>query len=830
MSSRSSRRRCSARVSIGALTALLAAGMLPPRAGARTSTAADSTAADDGPQLPEVIVTAQKRAQDTKDVPVSVGVVDADTLADLHVDSTEDVTRLIPGISFAHASVGAANGPGQDVLSIRGISSTVGNPTVGTYIDEVPIITITGYEGSPEPMLVDIDRIEVLRGPQGTLYGASSEGGTIRFITVQPDSHALGGSFGQELSGTDHGGFNYDSTGVINLPVVEDKFALRLSAKFGSDSGYIDRYALEGSLADGTAYPGALLQSGVNSDQKLAVDVKGLWTVADGFTVTPAILFQRYDLSDTNAFMPSLGYYNEFNQVRASDSDAMTVPSLTVRKSLGFADLTSVTGYVRRSITRWGDGTELNTTPISQYVLDPLAQAGEEPYASHLTENDDILGNVPSVVLFDDHFNTWSQELRLSSPAEAGRINWVGGIFVTDQQWEHYDYETAPGYGAAFQDIYGYSIEDDPVLNPTVGTASYNPDFWANDLVWVVHDHNDVKQYAVFGQADIDVTSSLHVGLGERYVRATENFTEIGAGYYDFGNAGVAANGGFGTPYSQSANFTANTPKGTVTLDLSPDTSVYASAGKGFRLGGATTPNYNLLCEQGAKQLGYADGILPSSYQPDELWSYELGAKTLTWNKTLSINTDVYYIRWSNLQQNVIIPVCGGSFNSNVGDAVAFGGELEVRYRPGFLSGLQLSVNLGGEHAYITSAAASAPAQDGQDVLYTPEYTATAVADYSFRITDALEGFVRGDFEQTGKSYGSFLVSTAEAPNPTYINPAYHVVNLALGVSFSRYELSLFAKNLLNDQTILQSPVVNTVTMGYTLRPLTAGIALRAKF
>ncbi|HTV76730.1 MAG TPA: TonB-dependent receptor [Steroidobacteraceae bacterium] len=775
-------------------------------------------------------MTAQKRTQDTKDVPVSIGVVDSATLQDMHVTGMEDVTRLTPGISFAHASVGAANGPGQDVMSIRGVSSTVGNPTVGTYIDEVPVITITGYEGSPEPMLVDIDRIEVLRGPQGTLYGASSEGGTVRFITGTPDSHTLSGMVQQQLGATDHGGFNSDTSGVINLPVVPDSFALRLSAKYGSDSGYINHYALEGSLADGTATAGPLLQSGVNSDEKVAFSLKGLWTVADGFTVTPAVLFQRYNLSDTNAFMPALGYYNEYNQVRSSDNDNMLLPSLTINKSLQFADLTSVTSYLRRNVTRWGDGTELNTTPVSQFTLDPAGESGLEPYASHLAANDDILGNIPSPVLFDDHFNTWSQELRLSSPAGAGRIKWVGGVFLTDQEWNHYDYETAPGYGAAFQDIYGYSIEDDPLLNPTVGTANYNPDFWRNDLIWVVDDHNDVQQYAAFGQIDVDVTSRLHVGLGERYVMATERFTEIGAGYYDFGNAGVGANGAFGTPYRQKADFSANTPKATVRFDLSDDTSVYATAGKGFRLGGATTPNYNTLCEQGAKELGYSSGILPSSYQPDQLWSYELGAKTLTWNRTLSVNADMYYIRWTNLQQNVIIPVCGGSFNSNVGDALAVGGELEIRYLPSFVPGLQLSVNVGGEHAYITSAEASSPAQEGQDVLYTPEYTATAVAEYGFPITALAQGFLRGDFEQTGKSYGSFLIPTPEAPNPSYINPSYHVVNLSLGVNFDRYQLSLFAKNLLDDRTILQSPQVNTVTLGYTLRPLTAGIELKASF
>jgi len=811
-----------------AISALLITGIAP--LGAVADTAAESTTTAEDAQLPEVIVTAEKRTQDTKDVPVSIGVIDSAMLEDLHVESIEDVTRLTPGISFAHASVGAANGPGQDVLSIRGVTSTVGNPTVGTYIDEVPVITITGYEGSPEPMLVDIDRIEVLRGPQGTLYGASSEGGTVRFITGTPDSHNFSGMFDQQLGGTVHGGFNTDSSGVINLPVVEDVFALRVSAKFSSDSGYIDRYALDGSLAAGTATTGALLQSGVNSDQKVAVNVKGLWNVSDGFTVTPAILFQRYNLSDTNAFLPALGFYNEYNQVRSSDADDMLLPSLTIQKTLGFADLTSVTSYLRRNIVRWGDGTLLNTTPISQYTLDPPGLAGQEPYASHLAQNDDILGNIPSPVLFNDHFNTWSQELRLSSPADAGRIKWVGGVFITDQEWNHYDYETAPGYSAAFQNIYGYSIDDDPLLNPTVGTPDFNPNFWRNDLVWVVDDHNDVQQYAAFGQIDVDVTQQLHVGLGERYVRATERFTEIGAGYYDFGNAGVGANGEFGTPYEQKADFSANTPKATITYDVSADTSVYASAGKGFRLGGATTPNYNTLCEMGAKELGYSDGVLPSVYQPDQLWSYELGLKTLTWNKTLSVNADVYEIRWTNLQQNVIIPVCGGSFNSNVGDATAVGGELEVRYLPTFVPGLQLTVNAGAEHAYITSAEASSPAREGQDVLFAPEYTATAVADYGFRITDTMRGFVRGDFEQTGKSYGSFLVPTVATPNPSYLNPAYHVVNLAMGVKYDRYELSLFAKNLLDDRTVLQSPQVNTVTLGYTLRPLTVGVELRANF
>src|SRR5450631_2201683 len=209
-------------------------------------------AADEDTTLAEVVVTANKRAQDTKDVPVSIGVVDSQEILDLHIEDAEDISRIVPGVSFAAHNNGP-NGPGQDNLTIRGVSSTVGNPTVSTYIDEVPIITITGFEGTASPRLLDIERIEVLRGPQGTLYGASSEGGTIRYITNQPDSHGFSGSFRQEVSFTEHGGVNFDDRGTLNIPVIEDVFALRVSAEFGQDSGYIDHYALAGSLAAGTA-------------------------------------------------------------------------------------------------------------------------------------------------------------------------------------------------------------------------------------------------------------------------------------------------------------------------------------------------------------------------------------------------------------------------------------------------------------------------------------------------------------------------------------------------------------------------------------------------
>jgi outer membrane receptor protein involved in Fe transport len=784
-----------------------------------TAFAAATTAADEDSTLAEIVVTANKRAQDTKDVPVSIGVVEAQDILNLHIEDAEDISRIVPGVSFAAHNNGP-NGPGQDNITIRGVSSTVGNPTVGTYIDEVPILTVTGFEGTASPRLLDIDRIEVLRGPQGTLYGASSEGGTIRYITNQPDSHSFSGSFRQEVSYTEHGGVNYDDRGVLNIPVVEDVFAVRVSAEFGQDSGYINHYALDGSLAAGTATAGALLDRGVNSDTNYAINVKGLWTISEDFTVTPALLYQHMSLDDTGTFMPALGLYKEFNQVPAFDHDDLFVPSLTVKKGLGFADLTSVTSYVGRRVLRQADGTYYNSEPIA---ADTLNGAGVPPYSDHIAENNNIIGNLASPVDFTDHFNTWTQELRLSSPADQQRIHWVGGVFASDQEWSHLDYETIPGISAAFQNIYGYNINADPVLNPTIGTPSYNPHEWANDLVYTVDDHNNVTQYAVFGQIDFDVTSKLHVGVGDRYVKAKESLTEFGAGYFEFGNAGTN-----GTPYQQTANFSTSTPKVTITYDLSSQASLYASAGKGFRLGGATSPNTNVACVAGLLQLG--DKNAPETYGPDHLWSYEFGTKALLFDKTLSVNADVYYIDWSAIQQTITIPICGGAFNANVGDAKAIGSEVEVRYKPPVIQGLTLGVNLGGEHAYITSSTNSLTAAVGQDVLYTPEYTASVIANYGWQLTSSVQGFVRTDYEFTGKSFGSYVISTASAPNPSYINPAYSVVNLSTGVNVGKFEIALFAKNLFDDRTILQSPLIDGEIQGYTLRPLTVGLSFQAKF
>jgi outer membrane receptor protein involved in Fe transport len=333
-----------------------------------------------------------------------------------------------------------------------------------------------------------------------------------------------------------------------------------------------------------------------------------------------------------------------------------------------------------------------------------------------------------------------------------------------------------------------------------------------------VSDRNGLAQYAIFGQADWDILPDLHASAGGRYVYARESFTENGGGYFNLGNAGV------NSPYNQVARFYAFTPKFSVTYDVTPDTSVYASASKGFRFGGATSPNYNTYCLEGFAVAGI-NGAPPNTYQPDKLWTYELGSKSEALGGALSVNGAAYYTQWSQLQESVIIPICGGEFNSNVGNAEAYGIEGEVNYAVPEVRGLALHFNGNAQHSDITSASTLAPARVGEKVLFVPDWTASFGGDYTFPIDDAFNGFFRVDYEWTGRERGSFSPT-----DPNFAIQQYSVLNGSVGFTTDGLEVSLYAKNAANDQKIIQHPVINTVFEGYTLRPVTVGVTATKKF
>src|SRR5579859_1055873 len=243
---------------------------------------ADPPAAPASSQLEVITVTAEKRTENIKDVPYSISAISGAALQERHIENYEDIARTVPGLSF-----GAGGSPGQDVITLRGVSSQGGNATVGLYMDDIPIVTQTSYappaptSGAAEPKVFDLGRVEVLRGPQGTLYGAGSMGGAIRFITRTPDLDNLTATATGDFSGTEHGGFNYDDSAVLNIPITPGVAAIRFGIDSSQDSGYIDHYApvpLTETQVLNNDYnhpKGAETQSGVNTDRTLAGRLTG---------------------------------------------------------------------------------------------------------------------------------------------------------------------------------------------------------------------------------------------------------------------------------------------------------------------------------------------------------------------------------------------------------------------------------------------------------------------------------------------------------------------------------------------------------------------------
>jgi outer membrane receptor protein involved in Fe transport len=799
-------------------------------AGARLAPAAadsaGSAAETEGSQLAEIIVTSQKRSEDIKDIPISVSAIGGAQLAEHHIADYDDITRTVPGISFQ-----AGPGPGLDNIEIRGVSSTSGSATVGIYIDEVSVTTKNEqFDGAVQPKLFDLDRIEILRGPQGTLYGASSMGGTIRFITKQPDLNTFSAEVSTDLSDTHHGAFNNDEYGILNIPVVEGVFALRIGVDLSDDSGYIDHYVptptgagpggsvLSLGTNDSTGVPG---RTGVNDVRTQVFRVVGRWALAGDWTVTPAFLWQRTAAADTSIFYPDIGLYDQDKRVAEPFTDVIKLPSLTVTGGLGWADLTSVTSYFQRNFKRVTDGTLYNSNIFSNDYLAPLLPAA----SPQIYPTQTVLGFLPSPAYYDADTEQFSQELRLSSKsASIGGIplTWSAGIYYSDQRHVYLDDEYIPRLQANFQQIFGL-----PIGSPAspVGSAAYPGVSWANDLIYYGHTYPTEKQLAPFGELGLQLTPDLKAAVGLRYVHATSTLEVNSGGFYSYG---------LPLSYGDNGKYSATTPKASLDYAINDHSNAYVTVAKGFRLGGPTGPDPAFQpngpqgtpgpCDGDYQSLGLTGS--PKDYQSDSLWSYELGTKGRYLDNHLSINAAIYAINWTNIQQTINLPTCGFNFTANVGDAKIYGSEFELQAL--VAPSLTLSLNVGTTHAYIASVSEEGQGivAVGESILNVPQYTLTPSLDYATPVGDSLSAFVRLDAPYTGRSRGYFDSSGL----PHVFQPGYGIVNLNVGITRERLTAGLYAKNLLNWKNIIQYPSVNSVQEGYTVRPMTIGVTAAYRF
>lgn len=702
----------------------------------------------------------------------------------------------MPNISFTAATGNGGAGPGTSNIEIRGISSGAGAATVGIYLGDVSVTVGNVYTmGSVEPKFFDIDRVEVLRGPQATLYGASSMGGTIKFVPNEPDLRQRELSTYAEAASIKGGSASYSTNVVANLPLIQDQLALRLGVQAQRAGGFIDQ-------VDGN---GGMLATNINrvDDQEVRIALK--WKPLRTLTITPSLFYQRVDARDISAFNLDRPNYQAQKQVREPSIDKLFTPNLAVNWDMGKADLTSSTSYFQRKFDRTQNGSAYNSYSLSTF-LTSTDDGGNAP-----PELIDAIAALPSAVYLNNKVRQFSQELRLASKpydASVSPWTWLGGLYFSNQHTNISENDPIFGVNATFT-RFGFSSAD-PDLLP----GAY-PNAFPGDNAFAGAFHYREQQRSLFGEVNYYLTPTLHATVGARYLQGESSLDQRNGLYL----------AGAGNNSSSSLSSNAFTPKYAITWEAAPAHTLYATVAKGFRLGGSNVFVPPTTCGPDLAANGITNA--PTTYSPDSLWNYELGSKSRFLNNRLSLNASAFYVKWKNIQQGVYLPTCAYTYNANAGDAVSKGLEIEIKAKP--LPGLTLGASGGyvkaelsndkGLENGIVGAVAGAPIQG------VPKYNAAVTAQYNFSVFGDKSAFVLAGVQWVGASRGSL-----DPDSTDYARPSYHTADVSAGMAFDRYKVSVFVKNALDTDTIIQRPQVASIVQGYRVAPRSIGMSLAAQF
>ncbi|MGO9514495.1 MAG: TonB-dependent receptor [Steroidobacteraceae bacterium] len=751
--------------------------------------------------LQEIVVTATRRAERLQDIPVSATAFTQEKIDLQGIRSIDDLTRLTPGVTFQRdglTSAGNFNDEDSDI-NIRGIDSTAGTATIGIYIDDTPIqgrhISFTSFNAFPA--LFDLERVEVLRGPQGTLFGAGSEGGTVRFIQPSPDLNADSVYIRSELATTRNGDGTYELGAAVGGPIINDVLGFRLSASYREDGGWVNHVDYRNQ---------AVTDADSNYQETFVVRGALKWAVTDKVSITPSIYYQKLTLGDTSAYWPSLSdpsatNFENGNAQNNPSSDPFYLAAVKVDWNLDFAQLTSNTSYFSRHQHSEEDYTQFDR---ALFGLNPLPAPGD-------------LGTSHDA----DIQNNFYQEIRLQSADPAAAVVWTGGLF--------------------FAHLYENTTElvFDPTLNEEY-TAAYDTPFCTPQapcpngeiLVQPVSKIID-KQYALYGDATVRVADFWKVTAG---VRASHIEYD---GYIEYYGPFLAPTVGPLTPLTGIGSNRENpiTPKAVLAYQPSDRDLFYVSAAKGYRPGGINGA-LSSICASNLSSIGLAAG--PETYASDSLWSYEAGAKNSLLGGRLQVNSSVFLVDWNDIQQAVYLPACGQNFVENLGRARSVGGEVELHARPVNPLLLDLSVArvdakythtvCAGSSACTGADATSLPVVTEGDRLPGAPWTILASLEYIFAELDNRKPYLRLDYELTT---AQTALQPIQDPNngvsdPTYTGlPETKNLSLRAGLRWSGIDVSLFAQNLTNEHPVLlHTRDTNTSDLFYdhTIRPRTMGI------
>lgn len=759
----------------------------------------------------EIIVTATKRAQSIQDVPFSVNAQTQDDIQRTGAQNLEDIARSVAGLAIQNL------GPGQSQVGIRGVSAgqiVRDQPgvkeQVGVYLDE-SVVSLSLF--TPDLELFDLNRVETLRGPQGTLYGSGNIGGTIRYITNQPTLGEFEGTIEGNANHVQEGGTGGHLKGAVNFP-IGDNAALRIVAFGTIYPGFIDALGEGGSISDD-----------VNDGNRFGTRIALRWEPTENITITPRFTYQDINVDGFNRQEVYNLYANPFTTIRPAVNfqerrqyllrseafeDRFIMSDLNAEFDLGAVTFTSITSYQARDILVSRDASALTHSVSIDLAYAPGAYL------------------IPSNLRDTTQLKTLTQEARLASDYES-RLQWVLGLFYTDIERNYAQRLPTPGYDV-FTD-----------LRFGAGTAAATNGTFPADSPYSADLPYDINQFAVFGEATLAVTDRFDITAGARYYDFKEDRAFISGGLF--------SNGDNRTDSTKSDGFS---PRFLLSYDVSDNVTLNAQASKGFRLGGVNDPLNVPLCSPADVALfgGFQD------YDDETLWNYEGGVKVRSGRVTF--NAAGYYTDIKNLQVTVDAGTCSSRISFNVPKAhtLGFEAELGAELFEGFdvsLSGNWVQAEFDStlpDNTTVNPNDVIGGIRDGNRLASVPKLQLAASAQYTFALGSDVEGFIAGSFQHISSRYTqpgdqegnprSFVSNLpfggATGLNPTVLDlelPSYQILNLSAGMSWGATDLIFYVNNVTDENALLafDRERGGRARLGFhTNQPRTFGVTVRYRF
>ncbi len=751
-------------------------------------------AADGSAVLDEIIVTAQKREQSLQEVPVSIAVFDADLMDRFNVSDFSDFADIVPGLTYATTgAVGSSN------YFIRGIGQ-VGqglSPTTAVYLDETPLQTHT-LQGSsqPDPKLVDVARIEVLRGPQGVLFGSSALGGTVRIVTNQPDASQFEGMVDVGISSITDGDQSWDWRAMVNIPLVDDTLALRVVGTRGFDAGWIDNLKPVGDDVFENIDNPAGIDEDANFIYYTMVRAALSYTPDDTLTITPSVLYQKSD-QNVEANHTDITFGIE-SRLRARWHDSFIDEEFVIANLLIEKDLDAFGGMTILSSSSWLDLDFVrqfdNSAFGQQNVID---EVGPTPNGEFYWKGSNRIFNTKQ----------FTQEIRVISTSDSA-WQYVVGVYYNSIEQEALSFQpTLNLFGATALPPFGAS--DPPLLRETI--SGFEED-----------------EIAVFGEISYAFADQWTLSVGGRFFDYDQTDTQAAYGL------GGELGGDLRFQFSEKNKEDGFTPRVVLSYTPNDNVNLYGSYANGFRTGGVNAPIVGSDCTN-QELIDAGIPMLPPPFTSDETETFELGAKTNWFDGRVTVNVAVYTIDWKDFQQTATI-TCGPedqfveSFTANAGAIESDGFEVEFSILLG--DDFLLSGGVANTDAIYVEGFSTLGLPAGSSLLDVPELTWNIRGEYSFPFSQYWDGNVMLAANYVDDTITGFGEGE---PEP---RPEYTVVDFMSTFTRESLSVSFFIDNIFDEtqvygQEFAQSPVSTTATSffaAHTGQPRTIGVRIRKRF